>query len=61
MVADETADGIFQSISLWRIFIMLDVLLVRIQPTDRDPDGLKHFSDQESLDFKICVLNGDPL
>ena len=39
---------------------MLKVLLVRIQPTDRRLDDLEYF-DEETVDFKIPVLNGDPL
>ena len=39
---------------------MLDVLLVRIQPTDRSPEDFEYF-DEETVDFKIPVLNGDPL
>lgn len=40
---------------------MLHVLLVKIQPTDRrTPEDFKYFGD-ETLDFKIPVLNGDPL
>ena len=39
---------------------MLDVLLVRIQPTDRRLDDLEYFNGK-TLDFKISVLNGDPL
>ena len=39
---------------------MLDVLLVRIQPTDRRLDDLEYFT-EETVDFEISVLNGDPL
>lgn len=39
---------------------MIDVLLVRIQPTDRRFDDFEYF-DEETVDFKIPVLNGDPL
>ena len=39
---------------------MLDVLLVRIQPTDRRLDDFEYFT-EETVDFKIPVLNGDPL
>ena len=39
---------------------MLDVLLVRIQPTDRSPEDFEYFS-EETVDFKIPVFNGDPL
>ena len=39
---------------------MLDVLLVRIQPTDRLPKDIDYF-DEETVDFKIPVLNGNSL
>ena len=39
---------------------MLDVLLVKIQPTDRSPEDFEYFS-EETVDFKIPVLNGTPL
>lgn len=39
---------------------MLDVLLVRIQPTDRTPKDIEYFSDK-TIDFEISVLKGDPL
>ena len=40
---------------------MLDVLLVRIQPTDRRLDDLERFPNDKPLDFEISVSNGDPL
>ena len=41
---------------------MLDVLLVRIQPTDRRLEGLKYFPDNnEPLSFEMPVFNGNPL
>ena len=41
---------------------MLDVLLVRIQPTDRTLEGLKYFPDNnEPLSFEMPVFNGNPL
>lgn len=40
---------------------MLDVLLVKIQPTDRRLDDLEYFPNKDSLDFQVSVLNGDPL
>ena len=44
---------------------MLDVLLVRIQPTDifneRPPDDLKFFPNAEPRDFDISLSNGVPL
>ena len=41
---------------------MLDVLLVRIQPTDQRLEGLKYFPDNdEPLSFKMPVFNGNPL
>ena len=44
---------------------MLDVLLVKIQPTDllhgQLPKGYNHFSNNESLDFEVSVLNGETL
>ena len=44
---------------------MLDVLLVRIQPTDllhrQLPKGYKSFSNNESLGFEVSVLNGETL
>lgn len=39
---------------------MLDVLLVRIQPTDRSLKDIEYFSEKD-VDFKISVLNGAPL
>ena len=43
---------------------MLDVLLVKIQPTDavdyNRPDDFEFFNDK-TLDFNISVLNGEPL
>ena len=39
---------------------MLDVLLVKIQPIDRSPKDTKYFN-EETVDFKIPVLNGTPL
>ena len=44
---------------------MLDVLLVKIQPTDRylteKAHGFKPFPIEEPSDFEISVLNGDPM
>ena len=41
---------------------MLDVLLVRIQPTDKTFGELKYFSDNhEPLSFEMNVFNGNPL
>ena len=42
---------------------MLDVLLVRIQPTDRTLEGLKYFPDnnEEPQSFEMPVFNGNPL
>ena len=42
---------------------MLDVLLVRIQPTDKILEELKSFPDNndEPLSFKMTVFNGNPL
>ena len=40
---------------------MLDVLLVRIQPTDRRLDDLEYFPKDKPLDFEISVSNGKPL
>ena len=41
---------------------MLDVLLVRIQPTDKTLEKLKYFPDNnEPLSFDISVSNGNPL
>ena len=44
---------------------MLDVLLVRIQPTDIEtynrPDDFEFFSGKDSLDFEVCVSNGEKL
>lgn len=41
---------------------MLDVLLVKIQPTDQRLEGLKYFPDNnEPLSFKMPVFNGNPL
>ena len=41
---------------------MLDVLLVRIQPTDRTLKELKYFPDDyEPLSFEMPVFNGNPL
>lgn len=44
---------------------MLDVLLVRIQPTDvlpsNRPDDFEFFSSKDSPDFEICVSNGEKL
>ena len=41
---------------------MLDVLLVRIQPTDRTLGELKYFpDDHEPLSFEMTVFNGNPL
>ena len=44
---------------------MLDILLVRIQPTDipdyNRPDDFEFFSGQDSLDFEVCVSNGEKL
>ena len=39
---------------------MLDVLLVRIQPTDRSPEDIEYFG-EETIDFDISVSNGNPL
>ena len=44
---------------------MLDVLLVRIQPTDvvtyNLPDDFEFFSSKDSPDFEVCVSNGEKL
>ena len=44
---------------------MLDVLLVRIQPTDvvtyNRPDDFEFFSGKDSLDIEVCVSNGEKL
>ena len=44
---------------------MLDVLLVRIQPTDvvdyNRPDDFEFFSGKDSLGFEVCVSNGEKL
>ena len=44
---------------------MLDVLLVRIQPTDivsySRPDDFEFFSSKDSPDFEVCVSNGEKL
>ena len=44
---------------------MLDVLLVRIQPTDvvsyNRPDDFEFFSSKDSPDFEVCVSNGEKL
>ena len=44
---------------------MLDVLLVRIQPTDVVPfnrtDGFEFFSSKDSPGFEVCVSNGEKL
>ena len=40
---------------------MLDVLLVRIQPTDRRLDDLEYFPKDKPLDFEISVSNGKSL
>ena len=44
---------------------MLNVLLVRIQPTDavvyNRPDDFKFFSSEDSPDFEVCVSNGEKL
>ena len=44
---------------------MLNVLLVRIQPTDvinyNRPDDFEFFSGKDSLDFEVCVSNGEKL
>ena len=42
---------------------MLDVLLVRIQPTDVTTytDDFEFFSGKDSLDFEVCVSNGEKL
>ena len=44
---------------------MLNVLLVRIQPTDRlndkRPDNYEYFSNKNALDFEISVSNGETL
>lgn len=44
---------------------MIDVLLVRIQPTDvvdyNRPDDFEFFSGKDSLDFEVCVSNGEKL
>ena len=41
---------------------MLDVLLVRIQPTDRTLEEFKYFPDNdEPLSFEMTVFNGNPL
>ena len=44
---------------------MLDVLLVKIQPTDvlhnRRPDNYERFSNEKALDFEISVSNGETL
>ena len=41
---------------------MLDVLLVRIQPTDKTLEKLKYFPDNnEPLSFEMPVFNGNPL
>ena len=41
---------------------MLDILLVKIQPTDRTLEKLKYFPDNnEPLSFEMPVFNGNPL
>lgn len=42
---------------------MLDVLLVRIQPTDvtTHPNDFEFFSSKDSPDFEVCVSNGEKL
>ena len=44
---------------------MLDVLLVKIQPTDvviyNHPDDFEFFSSKDSPDFEVCVSNGEKL
>ena len=44
---------------------MLDVLLVKIQPTDllseQRPKDYESFLDKDSLDFEVCVSNGEKL
>ena len=40
---------------------MLDVLLVRIQPTDRQFDDLEYFPNDKPLAFDISVSNGNRL
>lgn len=44
---------------------MLDVLLVRIQPTDllhdQRPKDYESFPNEDPLDFEVSVSNGDPL
>ena len=40
---------------------MIDVLLVRIQPTDILSDQHESFLDKDSLDFEVCVSNGEKL
>ena len=44
---------------------MLDVLLVRIQPTDvvpfNRPDDFEFFSSKDSPDLEVCVSNGEKL
>ena len=41
---------------------MLDILLVRIQPTDQTLEELKYFPDNdEPLSFEMTVYNGNPL
>ena len=44
---------------------MLDVLLVRIQPTDvlndHPPKGFGFFSEEKPLEFDVSVSNGDSL
>lgn len=39
---------------------MINILLVKIQPMDRDPN-LHIFNDEKENKFQISVLNGDPL